>query len=253
MLPKLYNDLAGWFHLLTAPVDYADEAAAYRRAIVDASAETPRTLLELGSGGGNNASHLKQHFECTLTDVSPRMLEISRGLNPECTHLLGDMRELRLGRQFDAVFVHDAVMYITAEDDLRAVVDTAYAHCKPDGVALFAPDCVRETFVPRTDHGGHDGEERALRYVEWSWDPDPEDTTFIHDMAYILRENGDTRVVHDRHIYGLFPRATWQRLLRDAGFAEVRIDTRPEDDGELGEVFVGIRPAPSGRSATRES
>src|SRR5688572_5543710 len=115
-LPLLYTDLAGWFHLLTPPAEYAEEAAAYRDALVAAAAVRPRTLLELGSGGGNNAFHLKRDFECTLSDLSAPMLEISRAINPECAHLLADMRTLRLGREFDAVFVHDAVMYLTTED-----------------------------------------------------------------------------------------------------------------------------------------
>ena len=41
------------------------------------------------------------------------MLELSRTLNPDCEHLEGDMRTLRLGRTFDAVLIHDAVMYMT--------------------------------------------------------------------------------------------------------------------------------------------
>ena len=32
---------------------------------------------------------------------------MSRSINPECEHVQGDMRTLRLGREFDAVFVHD--------------------------------------------------------------------------------------------------------------------------------------------------
>jgi hypothetical protein len=48
--------------------------------------------LELGCGGGNNASFLKQHFQMTLTEVSPRMLDQSRHLNQECEHVTGDMR-----------------------------------------------------------------------------------------------------------------------------------------------------------------
>ena len=55
---RIYGDLAPWFHLLTAPADYAGEAARYRGLILDELPEA-RTLLELGSGGGNNASHLK--------------------------------------------------------------------------------------------------------------------------------------------------------------------------------------------------
>ena len=73
------------------------------------------TVLELGSGGGNNASHLKRHFTLTLVDRSPEMLELSRGLNPELEHVEGDMRTMRLDRTFDAVFVHDALAYILTE------------------------------------------------------------------------------------------------------------------------------------------
>src|SRR5437762_14131668 len=56
--PKLYGELASWFHLLSAPADYAEEAAFARKLLIEGSATPPRTVLELGSGGGNNASHL---------------------------------------------------------------------------------------------------------------------------------------------------------------------------------------------------
>src|SRR5262245_29905572 len=117
--PKLYRELASWFHLLSSPPDYAEEADFARKLLVETAAETPRTVLELGSGGGNNASHLKVQFSMTLVDLSPGMLELSRELNPECEHLTGDMKSVRLGRVFDAVFVHDAIMYMTTENDLR--------------------------------------------------------------------------------------------------------------------------------------
>jgi SAM-dependent methyltransferase len=68
------------------------------------------TLLELGSGGGNTASHLGSNLRLTLTDLAPAMLDLSRTLNPGAEHLVGDMRTLRLGRTFDAVLIHDAIM-----------------------------------------------------------------------------------------------------------------------------------------------
>jgi ubiquinone/menaquinone biosynthesis C-methylase UbiE len=34
-------------------------------------------LLELGSGGGSLAYHLKPHFQLTLTDISPAMLAVN--------------------------------------------------------------------------------------------------------------------------------------------------------------------------------
>jgi hypothetical protein len=171
------------------------------------------------------------------------MLAVSRGINPECEHRPGDMRTLRLGRTFDAVFVHDAVMYLTTEDDLRRALETAWTHCRPGGVAVFAPDCFRETFQPTTEHGGHDGDGRALRYLAWTWDPDPDDTTCLEDFAYLLREEGrDLRVLHDRHVFGVFPRTTWVRLLEEVGF-KVHSSSRPVDEMYTTEILVGIREA----------
>src|SRR5690349_1984457 len=105
---RLYSDLASWFHLLSRPEDYSEEAEFAYRTMARAVEPSPRTVLELGAGGGNNAWHLKHHFRMTLTDVSEAMLDNSRRINPECDHVAGDMRHLRLAREFDAVFIHDA-------------------------------------------------------------------------------------------------------------------------------------------------
>jgi SAM-dependent methyltransferase len=217
---KLYDELAEWWPLFSAVEDYAEEAAFFMRVLNDACKPAPCTVFELGSGGGNNASYLKRSFAMTLVDPSQPMLNVSRKLNPECEHRLGDMRTVDLGRTFDAVFVHDAVMYMTSGADLGAAMRTAYRHCRPGGVALFVPDCVRETFASETSHGGHDGaDRRSLRYLEWTVDPDPQDTTFRTDYIVAMRERGgEVRVVHDSHLEGLFPRADWMRMLREAGF-----------------------------------
>ena len=240
--PRLYHELADWWPLMSAPEDYAEEARFYHETMVSSVERPLRTMLELGSGGGNNASHLKQHVALTLVELSPGMIEVSKRLNPECEHHQGDMRTVRLGKQFDAVFVHDAVCYMMTLEDLGRAMETAFVHCKPGGVALFAPDFTAETFAASTECGGHDGEGRALRYMEWCWDPDPSDTTFIVDYVYALREGTDTRVVHDRHIEGLFSKSLWVDTLRAVGFvAEARSFTHSEVERPL-EVFVGRRP-----------
>ena len=236
-LPKLYGELSSWFHLLSDPADYAEEAEFARGLMVESCSAPPETLLELGSGGGNNASHLKAHFKLMLVDLSTGMLDLSRTINPDCEHMQGDMKTLRLGRTFDMVLIHDAIMYMTSEDDLRQAIETAFAHCKPGGAALFMPDVIRETFVSLTTHGGHDstgGDGRAIRYIEWTFDPNPGDTTYTVDFAYLLREkNGPVRVVHDTHVFGIFLRETWLQLLREAGF-----EPRAVADPWGREVFV---------------
>ena len=239
----MYSDLAPWFHLLTHPSDYEDEAGFVSRVVDDVGDGESRTLLELGSGGGNNASHLKARFECTLTDISPEMLALSKSLNPECEHLEGDMRTLRLGRTFDVVFVHDAISYLTTEDELRAALETAFAHVRPGGVVILTPDATTEIFKAVTDHGGHDGDDgRSLRYLEWTHAPEPGSTTYVTDFAIVARGPGDElRVVHDRHTLGLFPRATWERLISDVGLELT--DTTVENPYELEQAaFVALRP-----------
>ena len=122
----MYTELAPWWPLLSSPADYAEEAAFYQRTLVEACERPPQTLLELGSGGSNNASHLKSHFEMVLVDLSPEMLAVSRRLNPECEHLEGEMRGVRLGRQCDCVFIHDAVVYMTTEAELKMAIETVF-------------------------------------------------------------------------------------------------------------------------------
>ncbi len=240
-MPKLYDELAAWWPLLSPPSDYAEEASFLQRQLEQAGDLPCRTLLELGSGGGNNASHLKAHFELTLVDPSPGMLDVSRALNPTCQHIEGDMRTIRLGRQFDRVLIHDAICYMTSLADLNSAIETAFVHCRAGGAALFAPDHLRDNFAPDSDHGGSDGDGRGLRYLEWTWDPDPNDTMYTVDYAYMLRaRDGSVRVEHDRHVEGLFTRVQWLQTIADVGF-EARSLLFDHSELEPGsyELFIG--------------
>ncbi len=243
---QIYGNLVPWYRLLDPPEDHAGEAALFRAAFERTVSAPARTLLELGAGAGHNALHLKAHYACTLSDLSEDMVELSRELNPTCEHIVGDMRSLRLGRTFDAVLIHDAIVYMTTEDDLRAAVETAFVHLRPGGAAIFAPDCLRDTFgESSTDHEGEDGA-RSMRAISWMWDPDPADSTYTVDYAFLLRSGADMRAVHDRHVEGLFSEATWTQLLTEVGFVAERL-TRPLDEeeatgGYTERIFLGRRP-----------
>ena len=79
---RLYSDLADWYPLLTPVGDYDEEAAFYLRLFTAHCTQPPRTLLDLGSGGGHNAAYLKKTLACTLVDISRDMLALSRRLPP---------------------------------------------------------------------------------------------------------------------------------------------------------------------------
>jgi hypothetical protein len=115
-------------------------------------------------------------------------------------------------------------------------------------LALTLTDCVRETFEPTTECGGEDAADgRGLRYIEWSWDPDPNDDTFEVAYGFLLRESsGALHVESDRHRCGLFSRAAWASWLAETGFTpSSRIDPWNRD------VFVGKRPRIGSAHLTR--
>ena len=240
---RLYGDLAAWWPLISPPEDYAEEAS-YFASLLRSGPRPVHDVLELGSGGGSNASHLRASFAMTLVDLSAEMLEVSRRLNPDCDHHQADMRTVRLDRCFDAVFVHDAVDYLITEADLRQVLDTAFAHCRQGGIALFVPDRTTETFEPATDCGGSDADDgRGARYLGWLWDPDPGDSWVQTAYAFLLRDaDQSVHVVHETHRLGLFSRYTWLQLVAEAGFEASSVTEATSGDSAPRELFIGRRP-----------
>lgn len=252
---RLYDELADWWPVFSDPEEYRREAGHFARVLRESVRPAPRTLLELGSGGGSSAADLKKRFAMTLVDISPRMLAVSREANPDCEHVEGDIRTVRLGRTFDAVYVHDAICHMTTETDLLAVMRTAYEHCRPGGVALFVPDFVKETFEEGVDHGGSDSDRGSVRFLQWIVDPDPMDSTYEVDFAILMRDrNGSARVEHDRHVLGLFRRARWMQLLREAGFRPSVVRDSDVRDAFLGRRSLSeARPRGSRRSTRRRA
>jgi trans-aconitate methyltransferase len=218
---RLYGELAGWWPLISPPGEYAQEAT-YLAAVLSSTAAIPvHDVLDLGSGGGHVAMHLKDRFTLTLADISGDMLDVSRRLNPQCRHVRGDMRTMRLGQQFDAVLTHDAIDYVTSRDDLAMVIATAFEHCRPGGIAVFVPDYVKDDFRALTGGGGGGEDEtgRKATFRERTWDPDPADDWVQAEYEFILREaDGTIDVVKETHHLGVFARETWRQLLVAAGF-----------------------------------
>ena len=233
--------------MISPPDEYEQEAAFLAEVLSSTAAVPVHEVLDLGSGGGHVAVHLKDRFALTLADISGDMLAVSRRLNPQCRHLQGDMRTLRLKRTFDAVLVHDAVDYITTQDDLRQVVETAYAHCRPGGVAVFVPDYVKDTFGDLTGGGGGgtDAAGRRATFREVTWDPDPADDWVQAEYEFTLHgADGTVEVISETHRLGAFSRELWLRLLAETGFDPAADVGGPAAPGARPDnLFTGVRPA----------
>lgn len=233
----MYGEFAPWFHLLTPPEHYADEAS-FITGLIHLRNPHARNILELGSGGGNLASHLKAKFNMTLVDLSPQMQDISRSINPECRHLSGDMRTLRLEEIFDVVLIEDAIMYITTAADLSATLRTCRDHLQPGGLAVIAPDWTRDEFTPGTSHGGNDAPDGSgMRYLEWIHPVQQDAHTYQTDFACLLRSaDGATRSYSETHTLGIFSTPEWLAAFRAAGFKPAMF---PDQQGT--KIFVAQR------------
>jgi hypothetical protein len=75
-----------------------------------------------------------------------------------------------------------------------------------------------------------------MRTIEWTWDPDPTDDVYMTEYAFLMRDGTEMKSFHDRHIEGVFSRATWIRILEEVGY-RVELISRPLGEGEFDEVF----------------
>ncbi len=238
---RLYDEFAHMWPLISPPHHYAEEASYWREALRDKLGPGRHEILELGVGGGHNLSHLTAEFDATAVDLSEKMLANSRRLNPGVEHHVGDMRTVRLERTFDAVLIHDAIGYMLTEDDLRATFATARAHLRPGGLFITTPDDFAETF-PGTwvSHHSEKRDDLEFTFIEYNYDADPDDNTVQSVFFYIWNEGGELTIEQDFHVTSLYPIATWERLMSEAGF---RVEKRPypvHEDGRDAYMLVGV-------------
>jgi len=222
---RMYDELVDLWPVVSVPHDYDKEAELWRKALREKLGPGRHRLLELGIGAGDNLSHFAKEYQATGVDISEKMLELSRRQTPEVSHYRGDMRTIRLGQKFKGVIIHDAISYLTSEDDLRDTFRTAVAHLEPGGVFVIAPEWYKETYkqaalyhVTRNQNG------HQLTFIQYETDPDPNDTTMQCLMLYLINENGKLRIEQDLHTTGIFPMKTWDKLLGEAGF---RVEKKP--------------------------
>ena len=220
---RLYNDLSWIWPVMSPPGEYVEETRLFSNAIKKNAEISVKTLLHLGCGGGHNDYTFKRYFDVTGLDISPRMLALAKKLNPQCDYVNGDMRNPKLSRQFDSVFAGDSISHILNEKGLSRVFNGAFKSLKPGGVFLVVQEFVKGKI-------GHNSAECVSRsskilemtYVEYRFDSDANDTMFETAFVYFLGNKGRLKVETDSGVMGIFPEATWMKLLKSAGLRVMR-------------------------------
>lgn len=244
-----YNELAWTDELLIDPADCEQAVETIVRLLRATARSAPRTLLHLGSGAGGYDRVLKRHFAVTGVDISPGTLALARATNPEVEYLEGDMRTLRLGREFDAVIIPDSIDYMATRADLDAALATAALHLRPGGAVLVVAKPA-ETF--RDNNFAYVGERDGVHVtvLENNRVDPSRPGRYEAVLLYLVRRHGELTIHTDVHQPGLFPRRAWDEAFAAAGF---EVDAVPLDgaydrylvgEGDYPQtIFVGTRRA----------
>lgn len=95
-------------------------------------------ILDLGCGAGDPIAKyfLEKGHPVTGLDFSTSMLALARERYPDGEWVLGDMRELELGRTFDGILGWNSFFHLTQEDQ-RVTLDRIGRHLAPGGALML--------------------------------------------------------------------------------------------------------------------
>jgi SAM-dependent methyltransferase len=242
------------YDAMNAAKDYEAECEALERVFARHAERPLRRVLDLGCGtGGHALAFAAAGLDVTGVDRSPQMLELAaakaerRGSG--VTWLLGDARELDLGRRFDAVMMLFAVLgYQRTDADVVAVLDAAHRHLEPGGVIAFdvwdagavlaqGPSLTRRELAL-------DGE-RFERLADGRLEAEAGRCVVDIEIAP-ARQGEAVPIVAERHEVRFFSRLELESLCTAAGLEIVLVSPWPPDEEGGGEptwsVLIAARP-----------
>ena len=137
------NEYAASYDALYADKDYDAECDLLVRIFTRAGRPV-KTVLDLGCGTGAHSVRLAQRgLEVVGVDLSDGMLTAARRRADDAgplgvSFVSGDIRSIRMGRQFDAVICMFAVLgYQTSDEDVAKALETVRTHLAPRGSFVF--------------------------------------------------------------------------------------------------------------------
>jgi SAM-dependent methyltransferase len=220
------RDYASAYDSIYADKDYEHECDLLEESFRRFAAGAVRTVLDLGAGTGNHALPLvRRGYEVVGVDIASGMVDISRGkaaqAHLEIDFRQGDVRTVRLDREFDAALLMFAVLgYQRTDADVRSALATARAHVRAGGVLVldlwYGPAVLSEP--PEDRHRLISTPEGELsRTVSSELDAERHLCTVRYRLAGAGREATET------HVMRFYFPDELKAFLGDAGFELVRL------------------------------
>lgn len=230
---NIFKKYACYYNLLYTDKDYAGETQFVHQLLVKYSPNI-QSILDLGCGTGSHALLLAQKgYEVHGVDFSFEMIQQAKAHLPHLpqeqssrlnfSH--GDVRKIRLGRQFDAIISLFHVMsYQVTNDDLKAAFATARNHLKPGGVFIFdcwyGPAVLTNRPSVRIKRLG-DEEISVIRIAEPVMHPNENIVDVNYQVFVIQKNNGTVEEFQETHKIRYLFKPEVELLFLQSGFEPV--------------------------------
>jgi SAM-dependent methyltransferase len=223
-------------------IDFGDSSdSAYLARLLNSGASPARSALEVPCGTGRKAIALAETgIDVVGVDIEPRMIERLRQRlatmdgPPDVTAVVGDMRDLRLGRRFDLIAVmREAFQILTDPVDARDALASFRAHLAPGGrlvvdLATFWPvsggcsDFQLNWFDPRlsNDTWVEDYRDQPINgatVTRWHRQRDGGGALVESELAYDVQSSGVHRRIAAKLRARRYGRKEFEALLEGAG------------------------------------
>jgi len=203
----------------------------------------PRTILDLGCGtGGHSIILAEKGFDVTGVDRSADMLNIARRKaresGAEVEFIEGDLRNIVIGRKFDAVISMFAVMgYQISNADVAAFCKQAGDVLVPGGIFLFdcwhGPAVLHERPGPRTKEVETEDGRKITRITESELDI-TEHIVRVHFRMQEISKGGLIETTETHSMRYFFPKEL-ENYMERAGFKRTDFYPFPDLNGKLSE------------------
>jgi SAM-dependent methyltransferase len=219
-LPHLYDALYGY-------KDYAAESARLTE-LIRARNPSARTLLDVACGTGKHLELLRGDFRVEGVDVDEGLLAIARDRLGSLPLHTADMRDLDLGRRFDAVTcLFSAIGHVADADELDAAIASMARHLEPGGVLIVEP-----WLEPHVWQAGRlhllTVDEPELKIARVTVPGRVEDVAIV-DFHYLVATPAGVQSIRERQELALFTSDTYR-----AAFVRARLAVEHDEEGLIG-------------------
>lgn len=204
---KVFDAYGAYYDLLYRDKAYGQEAGYVLGLLADHGIQSG-SLLELGCGTGRHAEHFASSgFDLHGVDLSPTMVEQAKkrfeSASGQSRFEVGDIRGVRLQRQFDAVIsMFHVFSYQSTNEDLDCAFRTAALHLRPDGVLVFdfwyGPGVLTERPVVRVKEMSDDQVD-LIRIAEPRFMPNENCVDVHYRVVLTDRSSGRTHRLEETH------------------------------------------------------